>query len=141
MNSVKSPRWLPLIVAIALCAIAPVAMAAITPESDVLLPWFEIDLEHQQIGLATSLSIVNASPVPVQTRITVYTNWGIPVLEVPLAFNRTEAKTLDLRAWIQKGVLPHRTLTPAELAALYDGSYAEWSRDRSLPVATLSFRE
>lgn len=25
--------------------------------------------------------------------------------------------------------------------ALYDGSYAEWSRDRLLPVATLSFRE
>ena len=118
MNSMKSRRWPPLMLAIALCAFAPLAMAAITPESDVLLPWFEIDLEHQEIGLATSLSIVNASPVSVQTRITVYTNWGIPVLEVPLAFDRTEAKTLDLRAWIQNGVLPNRTLTPSELAHL-----------------------
>ena len=25
--------------------------------------------------------------------------------------------------------------------ALYDGSYAEWSRDRSLPVARLSFKK
>lgn len=118
MNSMKSWRWGPLMLAIALLAIAPFAAAAITPESDVLLPWFEIDLEHQEVGLATSFSVVNASPSSVQTRFTVYTNWGIPVLEVPLAFDRTEAKTIDLRAWIQKGVLPNRTLTPTELAHL-----------------------
>ena len=118
MNSMKSWRWEPLMLAIAFLAIAPFAAAAITPESDVLLPWFEIDLEHPEIGLATSFSIVNGSPNTVQTRVTVYTNWGIPVLEVPLAFDRTEAKTIDLRAWIQKGMLPHRTLTPAELAHL-----------------------
>jgi len=104
--------------AFAVLAIAPIAAAAITPESDVLLPWFEIDLEHPEVGLATTFSIVNASPSAVQTRVTVYTNWGIPVLEVPIDFQRTEAKTIDLGAWIAKGALPHRTLTVAELAHL-----------------------
>ena len=119
MKSIQSRRWWLLLAVIALCAITPAATGAIRPESDVLVPWFEIDLEHQETGLETSFSIVNASPVPVQTRVTVYTNWGIPVLEVPLLFDRTEAKAIDLRTWIQKGVLPHRTLTPTELAHLH----------------------
>ena len=119
MSSMKSWRWGPLMVALALLTIAPVATAAITPESDVLLPWFEIDLEHQDVGLATTFSVVNASPDTTRTKFTVYTNWGIPVLEVPLDFRRTEARTIDLRAWIVTGVLPHRTLTPAELAHLH----------------------
>jgi len=119
MKSMKSWRWGPLMLAVALLAIAPFAAAAITPESDVLLPWFEIDLEHQEAGLETGFSVVNASPSAVQARFTVYTNWGIPVLEVPLTFDRTEAKTINLGAWIAKGVLPHRTLTAAELAHLH----------------------
>src|SRR5690349_21085581 len=108
MSSMKSWRWGPLMLAIALLAIAPFATAAITPESDVLLPWFEIDLAQPEVGLATTFSIVNASPSVTRTRFTVYTNWGIPVLEVPLDFARTEAKTIDLRAWIVTGALPHR---------------------------------
>lgn len=136
MNSMKSWRWGPLMLAIALLAIAPVAGAAITPESDVLLPWFEIDLEQQEVGLATTFSVVNASPSAVQTRFTVYTNWGIPVLQVPLLFDRTEAKTIDLRAWIQKGLLPHRTLTPAELAHLQAALTGKPSPDDQLYYGT-----
>lgn len=118
MSSMKSRRW-PLLLGVALLAIAPLATAAITPESDVLLPWFEIDLDHPDAGLATSFSVVNASSSATRTRFTVYTNWGIPVLEIPLVFERTEAKTIDLRAWIATGVLPHRTLTQSELAHLH----------------------
>ncbi len=110
--------WGPLMLVIVLSAIGTFAEAAITPESDVLLPWFEVDLENHEVGVVTTLSIVSASPNDVQTRIAVYTNWGIPVLEVPVDFERTEAKTIDLRAWIVDGLLPNRTLTPAELANL-----------------------
>lgn len=119
MSSRQSWRWGPLMLAIVLLAIAPAATAAITPESDVLLPWFEIDLDRQDVGLATSFSIVNASPSTTRTKFTIYTNWGIPVLEVPIDFDRTEAKTIDLRKWIATGVLPNRTLTPSELAHLH----------------------
>ena len=118
MHSMKSWRRSLLMLAISLLAIAPIAAAAITPQSDVLLPWFEIDLEHPDAGLVTIFSVVNASPDPVRTRFTVYSNWGIPMLEVPIEFQRTEVKTIDLRSWIVNGVLPHRTLTPAELGHL-----------------------
>jgi hypothetical protein len=112
-------RLAPAILAIALLAIAPCASAAITPESDVLVPWFEIDLQKEDVGLATIFSVVNAYPEAAKTKFIIYTNWGIPVLEVPITFQRTEAKTIELREWIRHGRLPERTLTPAELAHLH----------------------
>jgi hypothetical protein len=117
--STKMRRLGALWLGIALLAIAPLASAAIRPESDVVLPWFELDLDRHEIGLATTFSVVNASPTSVLTKFTIYTNWGIPVLEVPVAFNRTETKSIDLGAWIAHGQLPDRTLTPPELAHLH----------------------
>ena len=119
MRSLQVRRWELVLLAIVLLLLTASAQAAITPESDVLLPWFVIDLEQHETGLSTTFTVVNASPKTVRARFTVYTNWGIPLLEVPVAFNRAEAKTIDLHAWIADGLLPNRTLTPAELANLH----------------------
>lgn len=118
MRFSRFARWQRLLLAIALLMLGWSASGAITPESDVLVPWFEIDLIRDDAGLETSYSIVNASANAVRTRFTVYTNWGIPVLEVPVGFNRAEAKSINFHVWITHGQLPDRTLSPAELANL-----------------------
>ncbi len=117
-SSIVWRRWGPVMLAIALWMIAPLASAAIVPESDVLLPWFEVELEKHDSGLTTTFSVVNASNDPVNTVFTIYTNWGIPVLEVPMAFDRAEAKSIVLDDWLAHGLLPDRQLSPAELADL-----------------------
>jgi len=128
--STKLRRWGPLLTSIAfLLMISTGAGAAITPESDVLLPWFEVDLANPDAGVATTFSIVNASAGSVRTRLTMYTNWGIPVLEVPLTFSRAEAKTLDLRAWIARGVLPEPGVARAGAARSNRSAAPAWRVD------------
>lgn len=117
-SSMVFRRWGPVVLAIVLSMIAPIAGAAIVPESDVLLPWFEVDLDKHDSGLTTIFSVVNASNDEVNAKLTIYSNWGIPVLEVPLAFDSAEAKSIVLDDWIAHGLLPGRTLTAEELADL-----------------------
>jgi hypothetical protein len=111
-------RWGAIALTVALSMIAPAAAAAIVPESDVLLPWFEVDLEKHDSGLTTIFSVVNASNDNANAQLTIYTNWGIPVLDVLLAFDRGEVKSIALEDWIARGLLPGRTLDAAALADL-----------------------
>ena len=91
------------------------------PSANILLPYFEIRLPDPN---ATSLEdtrvgIVNASSSETEVEITVYTNWGIPVLAFNDVLRRTEPRVIDLQAWIIDGVLPDRVLSEAELAELH----------------------
>src|SRR5262245_47369731 len=68
------------------------------PSSDLLLPWFEVDLEG---GEATTVfAVANALDKPVDVTATVSTNWGIAVLEIPLRLKPREVRSFDLRAWL-----------------------------------------
>ena len=102
---------------LALAGIIPAAAQEIEPASDILVPWFEVDLTNRQ-GLDTEFTVVNASPRDITVGVTVYTNWGIPVLHFEHEIAKTESHTCDLDAWIAEGKLPDRLLLPAELADL-----------------------
>ena len=111
-------RWLVLLAAVLLLFTIP-ARGAITPESDVVLPWFGIDLTRDDGGLSTRFNVVNGSPETIQAMATVYSNWGIPVLEVPLTFKPDEAMTLAIHEWIIHGLLPDgSSLSENDLADL-----------------------
>lgn len=86
------------------------------PSSDVLLPYFEVDL--QEPGTTTFLAVANALGKPVEGDLTLHTNWGIQVYSLSLTWGAHEVKTFDLRTWLQKGTLPGRSLQAAELANL-----------------------
>ncbi len=92
--------------ALAFFLIAASAPAAqLRPSSDLLLPYFEVDLEPS--GMTTLFAVGNASERPVEVLATVRTNWGIEILDVPFTLRPDETRTVNLRDW----------LTPEKLAA------------------------
>ncbi len=93
------------------------AAAEPTPSSDLLVPYFEVNLAGS--GRTTTFAVGNAdAEAAVDVLATVYTNWGIPILQEPFALEAGEVRTVNLRDWLQSGDLPSGQLGAAELAHL-----------------------
>jgi hypothetical protein len=103
-----------LVLALALVAIAQPAGAVSQPSSDVLVPYFEVDLIEP---LRTSLfAVANDAPQPVEVTLWVHTNWGVPVLRYDTTIGPDAVFTVNLRDWLILGELPGRKLSAEELA-------------------------
>jgi hypothetical protein len=92
------------------------AAAQLQPSSDLLLPYFEVDL--QPPGVTTLFAVGNAADKPVDVLATVYTNWGIPILEVPFTLQSREIRTVNLRDWFQNAGNPAKKATTLEIKHL-----------------------
>jgi len=104
----KIHRTLVLLTLVAGLALATApAMAEPHTSSDLLLPYFEVDVEG--FSLTTLFAVGNASDEEVEVLATVHTNWGIAILEVPLTLAPNEVKTVNLRDWLA-GNLPGRLM-------------------------------
>jgi hypothetical protein len=101
--------------------------AALRPSSDQLLPYFEVDFDND-LQRTTLFAVCNDSDDPVKLTITVFTNWGIPVLTLPVTLDGDAVLTVNLRDWIVFGKLPGRTLSADELAELQDSLSGRVSR-------------
>lgn len=115
------PVWHLLLIALALAILVlfcPGRSAAseLQPSSDVLVPFFEVDLADPDLGLTTLFSVCNDSPGAVDLLMTVHSNWGIPLLRIPLTLNGDEVRSFNLRDWLYRGDLPDRDLSAEELA-------------------------
>ena len=77
------------------------AIAQPRPSSDLLLPYFEVDINDPTV--TTLFAVVNSSDERVPIRITVYSNWGIRVLEFKSALEARETRTVNLRDWLVLG--------------------------------------
>lgn len=98
--------------------------------SDLLLPYFEVDLAG---GARTTLFAVgNVDDKASEVRVTVATNWGIPVLGVNLHLEPGMVKTVNLADWLVRGKLPSRTLGAAQLAHLQAALSGQPSPDDGL---------
>ncbi|HYN19348.1 MAG TPA: hypothetical protein VE078_00190, partial [Thermoanaerobaculia bacterium] len=86
------------------------------PASDLLLPYFELDLESS--GVTTLFAVGNAAAKPVDVLATLHTNWGIAILEVPFTLQPNEIRTVNLRDWFHTGGDPKKIVAPAELEHL-----------------------
>lgn len=108
--------------AIALTA-ASVQAAQLRPSSDLLLPYFEVDLEPS--GTTTLFAVGNASDRPVEVLATLRTNWGIAILDVPFTLQPDEIRTVNLRDWLLAGGDTAKTLAasaePSHVAAAAAG--------------------
>jgi len=91
-----------------LFAAAMPAAAQGQPSTDLLLPFFEVDVERP--GLTTVFAVGNDAEVPVDVEVTVYSNWGIEILRVPLTLDAKAVKTVNLYDWLVLGKLPSNTL-------------------------------
>lgn len=110
------------------------AEAQLLPSSELLLPYFEIEL--QDPGSTTLFSVANSLDKPVDVEITVHTNWGIKVLTIPAQLAARELKSFDLRNWIVKGKLPGRALKAPELSHLEAALSGERSPQDKLYYST-----
>ncbi|HSG40309.1 MAG TPA: hypothetical protein VLE27_11775 [Thermoanaerobaculia bacterium] len=102
---------IPIIFLIALLGVGA-AQAQLQPSSEVLLPYFEVDLKSN--GKTTLLAIGNALAQPVEAQIEVRSNWGIPVSTLTIQWEAHELKSFNLRDWIVQGKMPTRSLRVAE---------------------------
>jgi len=105
-------KTLQLALAIALTAAAAAPAAQLRPSSDLLLPWFEVDLDPS--GVTTLFAVGNASDKPVEVLATLRTNWGISILDVAFTLQPDEIRTVNLRDWLRDGGDPGRSLSPVE---------------------------
>ena len=76
------------LLAVAMLAASP-ASAQIEPSAAVLVPYFAVDLAHPVDGDGTLFAVCNHGSEPVEARFTLFTNWGIPLLEIPLTMHGT----------------------------------------------------
>jgi hypothetical protein len=100
-----------LVLAVALLTTRP-ADAQLQPSSDVLLPYFEVNLQKASAS-NTLLDVGNALDQPVDVEITVSTNWGIVIAKTNLTLAGHQVRSFNLRSWIT-GELPGKRMTAAE---------------------------
>ncbi|HVG11205.1 MAG TPA: hypothetical protein VNM67_26110 [Thermoanaerobaculia bacterium] len=112
-------KTLQLALAIALTA-ASAPAAQLRPSSDLLLPWFEVDLEPS--GMTTLFAVGNASEKPVEVLATLRTNWGIAILDVPFTLQPDEIRTVNLRDWLRAESLAAASGQPSPKDRMYYGS-------------------
>ena len=80
-----------------------VAEPAPTPESHLLLPYFEVSLEG--LEQMTFLSFVNSGNDTIFLTAKLYSNWAVPMLEVPIQLQGREVKSINLHEWVMNGNL------------------------------------
>jgi hypothetical protein len=76
------------------------------PAATLLLPYFEVDLNNPG-GLTTLLSINNASDRVALARVTVWSEWFVPVLTFTVYLTGYDVHTINLRDIIVNGDLPN----------------------------------
>jgi hypothetical protein len=99
-----------LLAALALPALAGPASAALcrtdtVPAATLLLPYFEVDLDHPN-GLTTLFSVNNASATAVLVHVVVWSDLAVPVLSFNVYLTGYDVQTVNLRDVIVNGNLP-----------------------------------
>ena len=105
------------LLAASLLAAGP-ASAQIRPSAQVLVPYFAVDLANPQEGDGTLFAVCNHGPEASEVVFTVFSNWGIPVLETRKVMQGDEVVAINLRDWIVYGALLERSLTVPEIEHL-----------------------
>lgn len=86
------------------------------PSSELLLPYFEVDLTG--FGLTTLFHVTNAADHPVPVTMTVHSNWGIPLVGAQVFLEPRQTRAFNLRDWLLFGRLPGETLDAGALGHL-----------------------
>jgi uncharacterized repeat protein (TIGR01451 family) len=124
-----------LIILALLALICGPAAAQNQSSSDLLLPYFEVDAAAPG-GLTTLFAVGNSTDQPVEVDATVYTNWGIPILDVPFTLQAREIRTVNLRDWFREGGDPKKALSTLEVKHLNAAASGQRSPKDNLYYAT-----
>ena len=77
---------------------------AVQPAATLLLPYFDVDVKS---GAVTTLfTLQNVSPKPVIANVTLWTDWGFPVLNFPVHLTGYDVQGINLYDVLALGNLP-----------------------------------
>jgi hypothetical protein len=111
MRTRRDPLGRALLLAVlALPALAGLASATLcrtdtVPAATLLLPYFEVDLNHPN-GLTTLFSVNNASATAVLVHVVIWSDLAVPVLGFNVYLTGYDVQTINLRDVIVNGNLP-----------------------------------
>ena len=90
---------------------------AVAPAATLLLPHFEVDLsERPGEGRTTVFNIINVSPYPQITRVTVWTDWSFPLFAFSIFLTGYDVQAIDMRDVILRGAVPSSSTTPGPIS-------------------------
>ena len=96
-----------LVALLALCNPAAAAIGTIdnVPAATLLLPYFEVDLNNAE-GVNTLFSINNAAPGAVLTKVVVWSDQSVPVLNFNVYLTGYDVQTISMRDILVNGNIP-----------------------------------
>ena len=88
---------------------------AVVPAATLLLPYFEVDLDEADRTLAedTLVSVANVSDAPAVAHVTIWTNYGYPVLNFSLYLTGYDTISFSLYDVLRNGNLPSTSASSA----------------------------
>lgn len=91
---------------------------AVMPAATLLIPYFEVQLDTSIIRAKTTLfTVVNTVPEPQITRVTIWTDWGYPVLSYNLLLTGYDVESINLFDVLARGILMQEWSTAKEPGA------------------------
>jgi hypothetical protein len=84
---------------------ATVCHPAAVPAATLLLPYFEVDLNHPN-GLTTLFSINNASATAILAHVVIWTDLAVPIFDFNVYLTGYDVQTVNLRDIVVYGRLP-----------------------------------
>jgi hypothetical protein len=82
----------------------------VTPAATLLLPYFEVDLNHAT-GPDTMFSVNNSSAAAILGHVTIWSDLSSPVLDFNIYLTGYDVQTIDLRDIVVNGNLPQTAST------------------------------
>ena len=78
------------------------------PAATLLLPYFEVDVSSAS-GMTTLFTVTNVTPRPQIANVTVWTDWGYPVLNFPLFLSGYDVEPVNLWDVLGSGIIYGRS--------------------------------
>src|ERR1043165_4170006 len=100
---------------------------SVQPAATLLLPYFEVDLQGGTVQ--TLFTVQNVSPLPQIAHVTLWTDWGYPVLGFPVFLTGYDVQGINLYDVLAKGLIapPNGTssATPVPVSFVPGGQPAQ----------------
>ncbi|HET7434787.1 MAG TPA: hypothetical protein VFN10_08750 [Thermoanaerobaculia bacterium] len=82
------------------------------PAATLLLPYFEVSLGDRATARTTLVSVTNTSREPQIAKVTIWTDWGFPVIDWNIYLTGYDVAALDLRDVLDGHIVPTSTSSP-----------------------------
>ena len=103
-----------------------------TPSSTLMLPYFEVDIDHAD-GVDTFFSINNAEPFSILGHVIVWTDMSVEALDFNIYLTGYDVQTIGLGLIIRDGILPETSYDDSPIGGFsWDYVFADYAACESI---------